>query len=1156
MADYFANLQLRSPEDIVREEAARQGVDPDLAAAVARQESGFRQNAVSPKGAVGVMQLMPATAASLGVNPAIESENIRGGVKYLRQMSDRYGDTSKALAAYNAGPGRVDSGRELPQETQNYIAAINPQPDSTRPSVDFTPDLFSQPAAPETVTPQVSTRRNPLQKNDRPGFLTRSLLESTTGESAEQRYEKLLPTLQKLLPQSMQGTYLTDLAGEVAKAGPQAVDFLTSPVGLGLVAAHLFPATAPFAAATDVVLGGKQAFEAIPDVVSAATDLRDPHKVGRAIVDILGAYAGLKGGARVGQALREMPADLSRGAPMVKAYADAFRRTAPPPAAPTGVDLRRTLQAAEPEDRGAIVAQAEQPTSLRAKAEQQLYRTPYVRGAVNLLAPGVKKPPLLDMAQTMVDERAANIEANRNNMERELRWIRENVPEEEQNVRKLGYAMEGDIPASALSPQGQEALGKLRALNRERDQMLRDTYGDSVNLQDPETYIRHYWDFSDGGNQQLRFGAASRMMRDPSLRARQIGSLKQGIEVEGLTPQYENVTDIVRRRHMEAVQAAENQKFANTLRDFGLIVDPTKANIGTHRGWGAAEEAPALMRAVYSGKSDGAAVMRPKAPLVHPDIQMAVNAVFNEPWRGWTWSAINQMRAFTKQIKVGYSLFHNNALSEISQAHAISAGGPQAIGRFAKAVAWPLDPEFTRAIRSSTAELRGQTPSEAPPQIRWPREVVEPWIRANLSLQSGESESAAIRAAQQFLANKGPILKAIGAPVRALGNIQYVFNRGLFDYYLPGQMIHAADHLYANELNRLGPTATPEQTFALRREIADHVNRTFGADNMQRLLLTPKAQQALGVVLFAPMWTLSNLRALTKGFETTTGARLTGRYIGGAALTYFLTSQLANYAISDWYAKHSDDPNAGAYWDPAAQKMVRGGHWTWQNPGNPVQFGEKYVPGLSDNAANIYFGQNPDGSQRYIRLGKGFREPFNWLADPVGTLGNKLSMPLRQVLVQVTGHEPSGYPVINEKLTPEQQREQRVASVLNLAVPFSANALAERLERWYDPSVFRETGTASQLYGLPARKGASFYGSVEALREALSSGRKDMAEQVLRNAALNKINPGSVIRELRSRLRSQARTEVGLPKTQPPPADVGEPQSVDFSNMPLREPEE
>jgi soluble lytic murein transglycosylase-like protein len=120
-------------EDMVIKEANRLGVDPSLALHVLYKETGNIKNpetAKSSAGALGVMQLMPKTAKGLGVDPLNPEENIRGGVTYLKQMYDRYQDPTLALAAYNAGPGRLDKALKsgqgisgLPRETQNYIVA-------------------------------------------------------------------------------------------------------------------------------------------------------------------------------------------------------------------------------------------------------------------------------------------------------------------------------------------------------------------------------------------------------------------------------------------------------------------------------------------------------------------------------------------------------------------------------------------------------------------------------------------------------------------------------------------------------------------------------------------------------------------------------------------------------------------------------------------------------------------------------------------------------------------------------------------------------------------------------------------------------------------------------------------------------------------------
>lgn len=106
--------------------ARKHGIPEDLFLRLVQQESGWKPGAVSHAGAIGLAQLMPATARSLGVNPRDPRQNLEGGARYLKQMYRKFGSWRLALAAYNAGPGAVEKYNGIPpyRETRNYVRKI------------------------------------------------------------------------------------------------------------------------------------------------------------------------------------------------------------------------------------------------------------------------------------------------------------------------------------------------------------------------------------------------------------------------------------------------------------------------------------------------------------------------------------------------------------------------------------------------------------------------------------------------------------------------------------------------------------------------------------------------------------------------------------------------------------------------------------------------------------------------------------------------------------------------------------------------------------------------------------------------------------------------------------------------------------------------
>src|SRR5436190_20297903 len=115
------------PRELVEAAARKNGLPPNFVHSVVRAESGYKPDAVSPKGAIGLMQLMPATAKAYGADPHDPGQNVEAGAAYLRELLIKYdGDARRALAAYNAGPGAVEKYNGVPPyaETQTYVDRV------------------------------------------------------------------------------------------------------------------------------------------------------------------------------------------------------------------------------------------------------------------------------------------------------------------------------------------------------------------------------------------------------------------------------------------------------------------------------------------------------------------------------------------------------------------------------------------------------------------------------------------------------------------------------------------------------------------------------------------------------------------------------------------------------------------------------------------------------------------------------------------------------------------------------------------------------------------------------------------------------------------------------------------------------------------------
>ncbi len=997
----------------------------------------------------------------------------------------------------------------------------------------------------------------PKAREDDPGFWMRSLAKTTTGKSASDLYDKYVTG--NLLPKEYQGNWGARFMLELGRAGPEVLDAATSPAGMGLIAAHLWPASRPIAVVADSVLGVMQGVRTIPSLWKMGHDFT-PENAAIAAKDILFTYGMLKGskgylektGARESQVLR------------ARAALPKLEELKPVKGEKRPVRLQKEAERTE------IWNDLMKPATTYEKLLQKAYSSRF-SGVAKLLLP---RPADVQVGAELVSERQANINTRMYAKKRFVEGMQREVPVEDQAIERMGYAIQEvkDADKLNLSQPAQDWIKHYRKFNQDTVAYMKDAYGDiPVQFQDPETYLAQVWDFdktaeSTGTDPRTKawFGGASRrLMRDPFMKSRSIirkgdgpANYKEAIEDFGWVPRFKTVPEVIDHRWNFLIQAAENQRMARRLRDIGAIMGESKAR-KVQSLWPRAEDATPLYRAAYSGKREGGLTKkgtpRPtvvttqlKPVFVHPAIKHAVNAIYGKGFqltedlgggrfRQTPLGALENIRAWSKQSATMTSLFHNWA--EMSQSMAIQAGQMNPKG-VAKAI-FVADPKFWNYLRGSIWDSFGKAKTGNPTAMHLKPEAVMDWMQAGVNFTSTDREEAVIRWMRDFQ-GRNKLTKAMTPVLRTFGNLSHAFNKALWDYYLPGQMLNASETIMTKELARLGSGASPEAIKLLRREIATHVNRVFGTETLESLLISPKGRQALSALFFAPVWTMSNVKILAGGYESETQQRLRNKWAVGAAMSFFISTQLMNYATTAWFSR---DKNGQHDWK---------GKWTWQSPGAPLDIFGRSAAHLSENSTGVYVGPNEDGSEGYVRMFKGESEIFGWMMEPRKEFLNKLSQPIKVGMTLFTGRVPgSDYQAIGYgKDKPDEIKVQQVSEVLSMAAPFWTESFKRLLEHKMIPEAVPE-GAPTSFFSLPQRKGLTVTRATEAYKMAKERGDTESMKAVLEAARRNRLRVSTIVGNVRREATQRRRTAKGpriqynwkqrlglepLPRTAEPPS--------------------
>ena len=996
---------------------------------------------------------------------------------------------------------------------------------------DFT-DLFKpgdkkqEPAAPPGAPASggflesFGSQPTPKQSEPAKSKLTSSIFGTSNVHTLSKKVSEAVETLTQVLPASVRESNMGKwtenyLTGLVEKGGEGALDFVTSPAGLGLIGAHFFPVTAPFAAMADLGMAAKGALQSIPDAVSLYRD-RSPENAINLTMDLIMAK-GMKeaGGRTLGKAIkgRERPGlDSTSVIEKVKSLPDQQMKMA-------GLESARRNTTGE-------------------RLLEKVYKTPGLKNVASLV--GVPKPAIVEISADIVKDRNRVFDTMDFNSNWLRHFLKKEVPAADRDITKLGYVLEGSKTADevGLGPEARRWLPILQEHRRRMDQLAADAYGHEMPTLEAENYLAHIWDFGAQDPGTLT-RAARALVNDPFRKRRSIGTYEQGmtgnwVDADGnpgrkLTPRYRDIADVLRVRDDFVAKAAANSRMADILRHMGVILTQDEYHSSGLTNWRQATEAHALDKATYAGKTErGQTVMRERPVYVHPDFYDATNAIFQSFRPSEGWEALETVRSMSKKLRLSFSLFHHNALAE--QAQALDTF--RAPSRLLKDI-YLFNPDAWRGIRSGLWDLANKPQADLqakdnvvargrsgvsgigrrigsalgkdydPPVMRLEREAAQDLIQSGLQLRSAEAETILAQRIGDMAHGANKFTRSLGKAAQPLMDVMHVWDKSLWDFYHQSMMIQSFYSILADEQAaalREGRPLSGQDLFKRKQAIAEHVNNAFGAVNYSNLLQSPKAIRFMNTALLAPAWTLSNLRIMSAPLENEAGIRLASKWAKGAAISWFLTTQMANYASTKYY-------------DMPDKKGKKGGHFTWDNPGAPMRAFGMEIPGLSENALNIGAGYIPTygkrGPERYLKLGRAFREPFLWMMDSAATFGNKLGQYPRMFAVQTTGHAPgSGYQEFDPR---DVDWKQRVALLLSETVPIGLDEHREKAMHYLFPEKYPEPSGGSQVLSIPAGAGITMSRAIRAYQEAMDRGEEDAADMVLTAATANNLNPRQVI---------------------------------------------
>ncbi len=477
-----------------------------------------------------------------------------------------------------------------------------------------------------------------------------------------------------------------------------------------------------------------------------------------------------------------------------------------------------------------------------------------------------------------------------------------------------------------------------------------------------------------------------------------------------------------------------------------------------------------------------------KVPVkVHPEIANEVKIIFDNPFSHSAITAYETINAFTKKSMLTATFFHHFALTE--------AGFATGIGKKTAKLWNPL--KIYRALKTGDYEIFKKVPLA--------KDAIDHKVTfgALSDVQRGR-----VQEALRWIERKTKSIPGLKIATKGIRKANDLWDAALWDYYHNSLKLYAYEHNVAVGLKtaegsvqkQFGRSLTREEIEAVKNEMGTFVNDTFGGQNweLSKLFGNPKVRQMMHWIFLAPDWTVSVLKqaaAPAKGVYKQIAARR-----GGLGPIQATQEKLAGKALTKqgvlFWAK------AGLYFNLIAQaanyhntkKEYGKGRFTWQN-----------APGHS---LNIFIGKNEDGTEKYLRMGKQFREVMEWGYEPEKKVGAKLSPLLRESMRQITKHDPgSGYPTEFEEMEFFESIPERLKSIAEMPIPFSLRG-------------YVESRPGAYMFTFPTSRGMTNYKTVKLLKEAINDKNLNRIRRVYISAIENELDAESLYKAAKSAVKA------------------------------------